>query len=84
MAELLLYPAIIKPDDGGFLVTFRDFPEAGTWGADFPSALRWAQDCLACVLDGHMTRGGCVPGPSQAKSGEVMVAPHYHPELKDG
>ena len=43
-----VYPAILTPDeqDGGFVVTFPDVPEAITQGEDVTDALQQAADCL--------------------------------------
>lgn len=42
------YPVVLTPDkrDGGFVVTFRDMPEAITQGEDVADALSQAADCL--------------------------------------
>jgi antitoxin HicB len=43
-----IYPAALTPDeaDGGFVVTFRDWPEAIAQGDTLPAAMLEAVDCL--------------------------------------
>ena len=43
-----VYPALLTTDekDGGFVVTFRDLPEAITQGNSLEEALNEAADCL--------------------------------------
>ncbi|MEK8017582.1 MAG: type II toxin-antitoxin system HicB family antitoxin [Candidatus Parabeggiatoa sp.] len=48
------YPTRLVPDrqDGGFVVTFVDLPEAITQGDDLADALHQAADCLEEVNKG--------------------------------
>jgi antitoxin HicB len=50
---MLTYPATLTPDqdDGGYVVTFRDVPEAITQGEDVEEALRNAADALTVALE---------------------------------
>lgn len=70
------YPVVLTPDedDGGFVVTFPDIPEAITQGDTVEECLSEAEDCLdeaiaACVDDG---RG--IPTPSAPAAGQHTVA----------
>jgi antitoxin HicB len=67
-----LYPASLTPDtqDGGFVVTFPDVPEAITHGDDVPEALHQAADCLEEAIAGRIRRHAPIPeassvGPDQ-------------------
>ncbi len=44
-----LSPTHLTPDDGGFMVSFRDFPEATSFGETRAEALAMASDCLAAA-----------------------------------
>ncbi len=50
------YPCRLTPDedDGGFVITFRDVPEAITDGRDHTEALAMAEDALATALAGYV------------------------------
>jgi len=54
-----IYPAKLTPDkeDGGFVVMFRDFPEAITQGEDMADALAEAVDCLEETFGRHLIVG---------------------------
>lgn len=68
------YPAHFEPDTVGFVVTFRDIPEAITQGDDEAEAMAMAQDALLTALDFYFDDGRPVPAPSPALPGERMVA----------
>lgn len=73
-----LYPAQFEEvmDQVGFtehfIVTFRDVPEANTFGETFAEALEMAQECLSLVLFGY-EEGETRPKPSAAIHGDVMI-----------
>ena len=70
------YPAKFEMDDNGrFLVTFRDFPESATDGADRDEARKEAVDLLDSTLMFRMKYREDIPAPSKLKRGEVLVAP---------
>jgi predicted RNase H-like HicB family nuclease len=49
---MFLYPVTLKRDrDGGFVVTFKDIPEAITQGETKVGALTAARDALETALD---------------------------------
>lgn len=65
-----------EPDeDGRLVVSFRDFPEALTDGADEDEAHREAADCLTTVIGGRLAEGVEIPPPSKPQRGERQVAP---------
>lgn len=69
-----VYPAIIQPDEEGFyLVTFPDIPEAGTDGATRDEALAGAQDALLAALGGYVALRRTIPPPSPVRSGQVAI-----------
>lgn len=53
MHNKLFYPAIFhKAEEGGFWITFPDFPEAITEGDNMHEAYEMAVDCLGLTLSG--------------------------------
>jgi antitoxin HicB len=59
------YPVELTPEeDGGFIVSFPDLPEALTCGADQFEALAEAADCLEEALAGRITERMEIPHPS--------------------
>jgi antitoxin HicB len=73
--EQFVYPAMLTPDarDGGFVVTFVDFPEAITQGETEGEALREAADCLEEAVANRMVIGLPIPPPSRLKRGQYAV-----------
>lgn len=67
------YPAKFLPDTGGFVVTFRDIPEAITQGDDEDDALFMAKDALLSSMDFYFDDKRSVPLPSPAQPGERLV-----------
>lgn len=68
------YPAKFEAaEDGGFVVTFRDIPEAITQGDTESSAMEMAEDALVTSMDFYFEDKRAVPMPSKAKSGERLV-----------
>lgn len=70
------YPVRLTPDrrDGGYVVTFRDLPEAITQGDDVADALTQAADCLEEAMAGRIRRGDEIPVPSRPARGQRLVA----------
>ncbi|EJN07805.1 hypothetical protein PMI40_01701 [Herbaspirillum sp. YR522] len=70
------YPAHFEPDTeaGGFVVTFRDIPEAITQGDTEAEALAMAADVLLGAIEVYFDEKREVPAPSSAKRGEHLVA----------
>lgn len=70
-----LYPARFAPaKEGGFVVTFRDLPEAITQGEDMVHARIQAADCLDEAIAGRIDDGEDIPPPSAARKGERPIA----------
>ena len=69
------FPATFTPDevDGGYTVTFRDFPEAITQGDTKEECLTEAADCLEEALAARIDDNRDIPIPTDAEEGEVMI-----------
>lgn len=69
------YPARLTPDkkDGGFVVTFRDIPEAHTQGDTEEEALSMASDALLTAMDFYFEDKRRIPEPSAPGKGELLV-----------
>lgn len=67
------YPARLRPDGAGFMVTFRDIPEARTSGATKEEAIEMAQDALITAMDFYFEDRREVPMPSDRRRGEVEI-----------
>ncbi len=68
------FPAKLTAEpEGGFLVTFRDIPEAITQGEDREDALFHAKDALESALEFYFNEPRLVPKPSPIKAGEEYV-----------
>src|SRR5215467_15940857 len=74
--DQFVYPATLTPDvqDGGFVVTFVDIPEAITQGDNVPEALHQAADCLEEAIAGRIRRRDAIPEPSPVQAGHYAVA----------
>ncbi|MBP1207664.1 antitoxin HicB [Duganella sp. 1411] len=68
------YPSTFTPETGGFVVTFRDIPEAITQGDTEQEALDMARDALITAMDFYFEDRRPVPAPSKAKPGERMIS----------
>jgi len=74
----LAYPVDLLPqEDGSFLVSFPDIPEALTDGRTKDEALSEAVDCLIAALGGYIKDRRNIPEPSPPKKGQhtVIVPP---------
>jgi antitoxin HicB len=79
-----VYPATLTPDaqDGGFVVTFLDIPEAITQGEDIPEALQQAANCLEEAMVGRIRRREDTPEASPRGAGQYAVALPAHTAAK--
>ncbi|MBR8221289.1 type II toxin-antitoxin system HicB family antitoxin [Burkholderia ambifaria] len=68
------YPALIEPDEDGFMVSFRDIPEALTGGKTVEEAREMAADALLTSMDFYFEDRRPVPAPSKAKKGEELIS----------
>ncbi|HEX4961828.1 MAG TPA: type II toxin-antitoxin system HicB family antitoxin [Thermoanaerobaculia bacterium] len=77
MVHEFTYPVTLTPDetDGGFVVTFKDLPEAITQGETVEDALTEAADALEEAIAGRIQRGDPIPEPSPARSLPVIPVP---------
>ncbi|WP_342669164.1 type II toxin-antitoxin system HicB family antitoxin [Curvibacter gracilis] len=72
---MLKFPACFEESvHGGFVVTFRDIPEAITQGDTFAQAHAMAIDALTTAMDFYVEDRRPVPLPSTARSGEHLLA----------
>jgi antitoxin HicB len=69
------YPATLTPGDkpGRFTVTFKNVPEAITWGDGMEDTLWQAGDCLEEAIAGRIRRGEEIPAPSKPKKGQRLI-----------
>jgi antitoxin HicB len=79
-----VYSATLTPDaaDGGFIVTFRDWPEAITQGDTVEAAALEAADCLEEAVAARIDDGREIPPPSPAMPGEYAVTVPIQTALK--
>ena len=69
------YPARFDPDrSGAIIVSFRDFPECLTSGADKDSSFMEARDALEETVAGRIDDGEPIPVPSPRRAGEQLIA----------
>lgn len=73
------YAAVKRGKDGRYLVTFPDFPEAMTDGADMSEAFAEARDCLEEAIVGRINRDEEIPLPS--RRGKANLAIPLAPEF---
>lgn len=69
------YPVTLTKDGDTILVSFRDIPEAITFGADKEEALLNAVDALETGLSFYVEARKPLPLPSKVKRGERTVSP---------
>lgn len=68
------FPARFEPaEEGGYVVTFRDIPEAMTQGEDDQDAMVMAEDVLISAMDFYFDDRRPVPAPSKLQPGEKYV-----------
>ncbi len=78
------YAAKLTADrkDGGYVVTFRDLPEAITQGDTIAEALTEAEGALQAAIEGRLEDALDIPTPSAPKRGERPVATPVTTALK--
>ena len=73
---MLAYPVELTPDDNGtFLATCPDLPEATTFGEDQDDALLRAVDAIEEALAARIATRQGIPIPSQAMGRPVAILP---------
>lgn len=71
----LAFSARLTPEpEGGITVTFRDLPEAISYGANRSDAEAMAEEVLELAVAERMDRGEDIPSASLPQPGEVLVA----------
>ena len=71
---MFLYPVTLKRDeDGEFVATFKDIPEAITQGETEAEASAAARDALETALDFYFEDNRAVPLPSKPKPCQPVV-----------
>ena len=71
----MYYPAKFEPaEEGGFIVSFRDIPEAITQGDTYEEAVEEAADALLTAMEFYFEDKRTVPMPSAPEDGESYVA----------
>ena len=73
--QSFVYPVKLTVDkeDGGFVVTFRDLPEAISQGENIKDALSEAVDCLEEAIANRIVMDLSIPIPSNCKKGEYLI-----------
>ena len=86
MINAYAYPARLETDDDGrFVVSFRDVPQALSDGTDRVEALAEAPEALVAALAGYVDDARNprpLPEPSRLRKGEVMIALPLVPAAK--
>ncbi len=79
-----VYPARFTPDrkDSGFVVTFRDFPEAITQGELLEDCQESAAGALQAALEGRIMDDMDIPKASRIKPGEHPISVPIQTALK--
>lgn len=72
-ANKMKYAAKFIKDEDGFVVTFRDIPEAITQGDTYEEAVEMAEDALLTAMDFYFEDNRQVPLPSKPKKDEVTI-----------
>lgn len=68
------YPATLTPNgEGGYIVTFRDVPEAITEIWDKNELKETATDCLVTAVDFYIEDHRLFPAPSKSKKDDVII-----------
>ena len=71
---MVKFPALFEKDEGGgYVVTFRDIPEAITQGDTLPEAREAARDALVTAMDFYFEDSRQVPDASLLQPGEELV-----------
>lgn len=75
----MTYTAIIKKNNGSYLVEFPDIPNINTYGNDIDDAIKNAKEALNGCLESDFERGFILPRQRQSKyrnAYAIEVAPH--------
>jgi antitoxin HicB len=79
-----VYPARFSPDrhDGGYVVTFRDVPEAITQGDTREQCIAEAAGAVQAAIEGRIMDDLEIPAPTAARRGERIIAVPIQTALK--
>lgn len=78
------YVAGLKPQDGGFLVHFPQFPEIVTQGGTIAEAVDMARDALELVVEAWVDESKALPGQGAETMRDVwtvLVRDRFHPQV---
>jgi antitoxin HicB len=68
------YPSkIVRAREGGWLITFRDFPEGHSQAEEGQDVIDIAEGLLQACVEARLLDGIEVPEPSATRTGEVVV-----------
>jgi antitoxin HicB len=70
----LTFSAQLLPDSGGYVVSFRDVPEALTQGDTLEEAESMPADALLTCMEFYFEDGRPLPTPSAALPGERLIS----------
>ena len=78
------FPAKFKRNkkEGGFVISFRDIPEAITQSETIEDCFIEAADCLDEAIAGRIDDGLCIPKPSKPRRSEHLVSVPAHTAIK--
>jgi len=70
------YPALFRHDkaEGGFVITFRNIPEAVTQAESLGDCFSEAADCLEEAIAGRIDDGLEIPEPSRPRRREHLIS----------
>ena len=73
--QFFAFPAHFEPDpvDGGFVITFRDVPEAITQSDTYEQGLSEASDCLAEAIAAYIDDRRSLPIPTPKRQEEALI-----------
>jgi len=68
------YPADFTPaEEGGFVITFPDLPEAITQGETIQDSIEEASDALDEAIIGRINTGDDIPAASPVRHGQYLI-----------
>lgn len=70
---MFMYPARFQKERDGYVVTFRDIPEATTGASTKKEAIEMAGDALATAMEFYFEDRRLVPMPTKARDGEELI-----------
>ena len=78
------FPAKFTRDrkEGGFVITFRDIPEAITESESIKNGFIEAADCLEEAIAGRIDDGLDIPEPSKPRRSEHLISVPAHTAIK--